>query len=361
MSDDSWYGTITYFFPPSRRKVSEHEVYWAKDMDAKGLRSFEESAQSTIGFLVAIPKYLKLSEIDKLHKEVEEILHLGSGLGSGAHDLLQTLKAGYDALGLLAEKARIDASPDQAGDIRHYANNIRTLTDLMCHQAYIDVDRAEPANRLPTLLSCSVADLQFLFRDLPGLPDISAYWKKTKTELRAFAFWLMQERAEVNVKLIEDPDKLELLEIDAFAAPEDIEIDELRQYLLSQSDNPESIRALDPLLNEWQREHGNRIHVNQFLKLLSAEKLRLKTQMRSVVEKAQAEGKSASVEDLAQAIKIDMLAYRGPDRDTCIRKMDEYVGLARAKYGDRVPLKDLFKLIQQVERDLGFTDTIHQP
>jgi hypothetical protein len=94
---------------------------------------------------------------------------------------------------------------------------------------------------------------------------------------------------------------------------------------------------------------------------VSDQKRRLKVEMRSLIETAQAEGKSASVEELAQGMKARIFADAGPERDDSIRKMDDYVVSLRAEYGDRIPVGDLFRLLQQLERDLGNTDTIHQP
>jgi hypothetical protein len=240
---------------------------------------------------------------------------------------------------------------------------IRTLNEFQRHQAYIDVARAEPADMLPTLLSCSSDDLRFLFQDLPsGLSGVSGYWKNAKNDLRVFAVRLMRESTEANVKLLQDLGKLELLGIDLPVAVEEVEVDALRQYLLSQSDNPEeSIRSLDPLLRELRQRYGDRVPADQLRKFVSDQKRRLKVEMRSLIETAQAEGKSASVEELAQGMKARIFADAGPERDDSIRKMDDYVVSLRAEYGDRIPVGDLFRLLQQLERDLGNTDTIHQP
>ncbi len=85
------------FFPLDRRSVSEHELSSAKDMDEKMFRSFEESAR--LIFCLQRGDNIDFDKADKLHKETEETLNLGSGLGPRACVLLPVLKAGCDVLG----------------------------------------------------------------------------------------------------------------------------------------------------------------------------------------------------------------------------------------------------------------------
>jgi hypothetical protein len=115
------------------------------------------------------------------------------------------------------EKALLGVVPDEADQkaIKQNLSERRILHGLIRHQAYIDVCHAEPADRLPTLLSCSTDDLRFLFQDLPHAPSgVAAEWARMKADLRAFAIQLMNESPEARAKLLEDPLKLKLLGID---------------------------------------------------------------------------------------------------------------------------------------------------
>jgi len=208
------------FFPPERRSVSKHELSSAKQMDAEMFKRFEESAQLTIALFLQQREHYEIREAAKLQREVEETVNLGSGLGLGARDLLRPLKAGCDALAAQVETAMIAGSPNDESAIRRHANLLRTLYDFERHQAYIDVSRAEPTDRLPTLLSCSAEDLRFLFQELPPeLADVSKAWQTSKEELRTFAIQLMHESPEAKSKLLQERGKLALLGISIPLSP----------------------------------------------------------------------------------------------------------------------------------------------
>jgi hypothetical protein len=206
------------YFPPGRRGISENELLFAQDTDVQMFERFEEAAHITIGFLLSLKnRSLPFDELDKLRDGVDLNIDSGSGLGTRAHDLLKTLKAGCDAIDTLMENALIQFHTDEASGsaIKQNLSERQILHSIKRHQAYIDVTRAAPDDMLPTLLSCSVEDLRFLFQDLPpALSRVSAVWRKTKAGLRAFAIQLMNENPDARAKLLQEPDKLELLGID---------------------------------------------------------------------------------------------------------------------------------------------------
>jgi hypothetical protein len=203
------------FFAPERRKVSRQELHSAKRMDEEMLRLFENS----VGVLIAalrgsqeIPPGKAVGLLEKM----DELADNGSGLGPRAKPLLGALLAACDALEKVIEENADERSRE---GLRHSRNVLRTLSQLERHQAYIDVFRAEPAERLPTLLSCSVSDLDLLFQELPpDLAEVSKGWQRSKEELRAFAIRLMSESPEARAKLPLEPDKLEWLGIVAPAS-----------------------------------------------------------------------------------------------------------------------------------------------
>ena len=271
-------------------------------MDAEMFGRFEDSALLAIGWLLQLKgKQLEICETDKLHKEMEQTVTHGSGLGLRAHDLIQTLTIGCDAMGAEIEKALIGASVNDEADIRRTFNTIRTLNQFERHQAYIDVVRAEPADMLPTLLSCSADDLRFLFQDLPpSAAEASTYWKNVRADLRAFAVRLMRQCAEAKQKLLQDPAKLELLGIavsprtvtQADAPAEYVDIEVLRQDLLSKGADPD----MERLLADLELRFGDRIPLSQLIEFTECEIANGKAQMKGLVEKAHSEGKTISIE-----------------------------------------------------------------
>jgi hypothetical protein len=209
------------FFFPARRTVSEHELTSAKDLDAQMFKRFEELALPTIGFFLGLKdqkQHFAIGELDKVREQVDETVTNGSGLGARADDLLKMLKAGCDAMAAEIEKALFAVIPNEAdrAAIKQNLAERRILNAFMRHQPYIDASHAEPADRLPTLLSCSTDDLRFLFQNFPpglALAGVAAEWARIKADLRAFAIQLMNEFPEARAKLLEDPLKLELLGI----------------------------------------------------------------------------------------------------------------------------------------------------
>jgi hypothetical protein len=198
------------FFPPERRSISEHELSAAKQMDAEMLKLFEESVGITIATLKNGGS-IAIGKATGLLKEMEELVDHGSGLGSRAHVPLSMLQVGCDALRKIIEE-NVDEGNREG--LMHAKDIIQRLSQLERHQAYIDVSRAEPTDRLPTLLTCSAEDLRLLFQELPSeLADVSKAWQKSKEELRTFAIQLMRDSPEAKSKLLQDPEKLELLGI----------------------------------------------------------------------------------------------------------------------------------------------------
>ncbi len=187
------------FFPPARRTVSEHELTSAKDMDAQMFKRFEEAALPTIGFFLCMKdenQRFAIGELDKVREQADETITNGSGLGARADDLLKMLKAGCDATAAEIEKTLFAAIPNEADRavIKQNLAEMRILNTFMRHQPYIDTCHAEPADRLPTLLSFSPDDLRFLFQDFPpALFGVAAEWARIKADLRAFAIQLMNE------------------------------------------------------------------------------------------------------------------------------------------------------------------------
>jgi len=174
-------------------------------MDAKMLSFFEDSVvglTAMFGNCERIP----IRDAVGMLKEIDELIDHGKGLGPQAHDLLTVLEASSDALLKLIEGNVIEG--DREG-FRHSRSIIQRLNQFRRHQAYIDVFRGEPGDRLPTLLCFSTEDLRFLFQELPpDFADVASAWQNTKEELRSFAIGLIRDSTEAKSKLLKEPDKL---------------------------------------------------------------------------------------------------------------------------------------------------------
>ena len=198
------------FFPPQRRRVSKQELSVAKQMDAEMLALFEKSAAAVVATFrngESVPIENAAGQLT----EIEELFDNGAGLGPRARVPLDILQIFHDVLQKVLEEGVDEASREQ---FRHSTAVIERMCQLRRHQAYIDVSRADLADRLPTFLSCNTEDLRFLFQELPPeLADLSRTWQKNKEELRLFAIQLIDDSTEAKAKLLQEPDKLELLRI----------------------------------------------------------------------------------------------------------------------------------------------------
>jgi hypothetical protein len=147
------------------------------------------------------------------------------------------------------------------------------------------------------------------------------------------------------------------------APPEYVDLEALRQDLLSKKADPEDPdypKRMELLLSELKQKFGDRIPLSQLNEFIASEKASSKKQMRALVDKADSEGKTISVEALRKNFEKAKAEYKGSDHDAFNRKMDEFIESLRTQYGDQIPVSEAFKLLRNLERATGQTDTANQ-
>jgi hypothetical protein len=139
-----------------------------------------------------------------------------------------------------------------------------------------------------------------------------------------------------------------------------IDFEAFRRDLLSKNPDPEYRKGIEPLMQELRQKFGDRIPVNELYRFIADERVQVKTRMKGIVEKARDEGKTAELEELRQHYEKEKAEYKGADPEGFSRELDRFVERLRVQYGERIPAVELFKMLQDVERATGQTDTVHQ-
>jgi len=145
-------------------------------------------------------------------RELEKTIANGCGLGPHVADRVKELKRIYEASFEALEEETLKHHPeDERPRIRKFRRDMQQLNACTWHEATIDVSKAQPPDQLPTLLSCSVDDLQFMFRELPPddlFNELTATALHNRTALIEFASRLMRHCPEARAKLQSEPEKM---------------------------------------------------------------------------------------------------------------------------------------------------------
>jgi hypothetical protein len=144
------------------------------------------------------------------------------------------------------------------------------------------------------------------------------------------------------------------------SAAEYIDLESFRQDLFSKNADPEYRRRVGALLDELKLRFGDRIPVTELGKYIAGERADLKTRMKGIIERARAEGKAVSLEQLRQRYEKAKAEYEGPDPEGFNKEIDRTVEGLRAQYGEHIPAVELFKILQDLEHATGQTETVHQ-
>jgi hypothetical protein len=352
------------FFPEACRSVSQRDLASAKDADAAMFRHAEEGVAGAIADLEGMGT-VKLDELAGLRREMEQMLRHVSACGPRADGLVRAVRAMLDYMRKQTDEAAVDANPSEADRIRYLSEMVACIQEFQRHTAYIDATHAEPHEWLPTLLSFSAGDLRFLFQEFPpndAFADLFRAWRKTKADLRAFAVDMMEHFPEAREKLLKDPPKLELLGINSGAPPPPalVDIEALSQRLFSKNPDPEYKRTTAALLDEAKRRFGAQAPVDQLYRLIRLKEDSLKARMKQLTVEAADKGASVQIDELERGMSKSRADYTGEEAERFGAQAAEWIVSLRAQYGERIPLLDLVRILQELERAIGVTDSVHQ-
>jgi hypothetical protein len=198
------------FFPLERRRISKDELAWAKQTDAEILALFEQADAVIMSQLDRVESLSTVAALEFL-KDFCELGLRGRGIGAVADDRVRQLNAASETL-VRAIGESVNGQMRQIVD-EAWAK-IKNSNQPYQRRAFTDAFEIEGADRLPSLLSCDIDDLRFLFQELPPeCTNLLASMRTTTEDLKSFAVQLMHDSSEARMKLQQQPGKLALLEI----------------------------------------------------------------------------------------------------------------------------------------------------
>jgi hypothetical protein len=77
-----------------------------------------------------------------------------------------------------------------------------------------------------------------------------------------------------------------------------------------------------------------------------------KERRQEIIDTEAKKGTSIEIEALRRNFEQGAPTYQGPDRDAYVKKIDDFVKLVVAQYGDRIPVDEAYKLMRELDPSL---------
>lgn len=125
-----------------------------------------------------------------------------------------------------------------------------------------------------------------------------------------------------------------------------------------QAETPDGYKTIEPILDFLEAKYGNNVPLTEMdnLRQLNNSKLaNIQERIQDGVNQAAAEGKTIEIESLRRTFERSKAAYAGPDRECYVMEMDKFLESIIAKYGNRIPMEDAYKIMKDFEADVRDT------
>jgi len=107
---------------------------------------------------------------------------------------------------------------------------------------------------------------------------------------------------------------------------------------------------LEPLLDSLQDIYGDLVPVAAIKELIPARRRQLAQKIQEIIDQGAKKGKTIEIGALRQRMEATKATYTGSNRDTFATELDRLLDGLAAKYGNRIPVDEAYRIMQKLER-----------
>lgn len=132
-----------------------------------------------------------------------------------------------------------------------------------------------------------------------------------------------------------------------------IGIEEFRRHMITEIPNRALYtKEVEPAIDSLKAKYGTHVPVTEIVNLqevIHKKVAQVEKQRQKIIDREAKKGAVIEIASLRRNFEEGAAAYQGPDRDTHVKKIDDYVKLLVEQYGDHIPVDEAYKLMRELD------------